>query len=30
MMRYMFWRVYYYCKFWLLFNVAWPLKERWR
>ncbi len=24
---YPLWRVYYYCKFFFLFNVVWPLRE---
>jgi hypothetical protein len=26
LLLYPFWRVYYYCKFWVVFNVAWKVK----
>jgi hypothetical protein len=29
-MVYLFWRVYYYCYFWLLFNIAWLLSDLFR
>ncbi len=27
LLLYPVWRVYYYCKFWALFNIAWKVKR---